>query len=126
MQTSAFRPSLISLSIGKQKSVQTNKLGNVFGDDDEDEIPKPQTSAEKFHSKYGNLKAKDERVVKKILEETPDIYDYDAAYDNIQKKRIKVEEEEEMSRQVNKKVSQISIRFKCFHLASLHRQFHEC
>ncbi|KAI6177371.1 Zinc finger, C3HC4 type [Aphelenchoides bicaudatus] len=92
----------VSLSMGgRLKPVQSAQVQNVFGDEDSDE-EKPQTSAEKFHSKYGNLKARDERAVKKVLEENPDIYDYDGAYDSMQERRSRVEQEKE-SAKVDKK-----------------------
>jgi hypothetical protein len=82
---------------GRLKPLQSTRVQNVFGDDESDE-EKPQTSAEKFQSKYGNLKARDERAVKKVLEENPDIYDYDGAYDSVQERRNKVEQEKEAAK----------------------------
>jgi hypothetical protein len=39
-----------------------------------------------------------------VLEEDPSIYDYDAAYDNVQRKRAKIEADVESKKNVEKKV----------------------
>lgn len=117
-----FRPA-ISLSVNSRlKPLQSTHVQNVFGNEDSDE-EKPQTSAEKFHSKYGNLKARDERAVKKVLEENPDIYDYDAAYGSIQEKRSRIEQEEE-TKKLDRTVRICLISMLSLISGQVHRQVH--
>jgi hypothetical protein len=123
LSTILFR-SGISLSLGKQKPIQSKEVRNVFGEDDSDDEAKPQTST--FQSKYGNLKAKTDRAVQKVIEENPDIYDYDGAYESMQRKKAKIEEEAEAKKRVDKKVIRVFPLLNDSFLAKVYQKLHGC
>lgn len=72
----------------KKKETSTKPViqpSTAFGADSDEE---EGDAGERFDRKYANLKAKDERLVQKVLEENPDAYKYDEVFDEIEVKLL--------------------------------------
>uniref|UniRef100_A0A914GZR5 Nuclear speckle splicing regulatory protein 1 N-terminal domain-containing protein n=1 Tax=Globodera rostochiensis TaxID=31243 RepID=A0A914GZR5_GLORO len=68
----------------------SKKTANVFGDSAESDDEGGQSAADKFERKFAasaSIKAREQRLIEKELAENPDIFDYDAHYEQIQQQR---------------------------------------
>ncbi|CAD5230894.1 unnamed protein product [Bursaphelenchus xylophilus] len=91
--------SSLSLSIKSRGNVLNGdrEVASVFNQDSESEEEAPASAEEKFRQKYGNKKEKDERAVKKVLEEDKTVYDYDGHYDEMERRREEIKSSKKQS-----------------------------
>lgn len=85
----------MSLSVkNRSAAVFQSEVSSVFNQDSEseDEAPVKKSASQKFQEKYGNLEARNERAVNKVLEEDASIYDYDAYTENKEKRKAQIKE----------------------------------
>ncbi|CAD5226355.1 unnamed protein product [Bursaphelenchus okinawaensis] len=82
----------LSLNLKRKHNVlnDNNEVASVFNQDSDSDSETPVSAEDKFRQKYGNKKEKDERAVKKIMEEDESVYDYDKHYDEMERRKEEV------------------------------------
>ncbi|KAI1732526.1 coiled-coil domain-containing protein 55 domain-containing protein [Ditylenchus destructor] len=85
----------VGLTLKKASTVKDlpKPVSSEFQYDSDDE-PKPTSKSELFDIKYGNIKAKDQRIIEKVLEEDPTAYEYDSVYEESQRQKNEKTEEQ--------------------------------
>ncbi|KAI6197570.1 hypothetical protein M3Y94_01240000 [Aphelenchoides besseyi] len=77
---------LLSLRKVEPKRSSTN-IADVFGEESDEDETAQTSKTQRFDTKYGGLKAREQRAVERVLEDDPNAYAYDEVYDSMAKNK---------------------------------------